>query len=143
MRSFLGSFLAVFWGWLAAVVFVELMAIFTALFGTTHYEPIAFVTAPLLFGIYMLPLIVPVWLLIYFPLYHFVPLRSVFWSLPVCTLLGVLAGMLVVLATLGYPGEDKAKEIWVPYALSAIVGGVTCIAGSLSRFRFRAVASGA
>jgi hypothetical protein len=138
MRSLLGSLSAFFWGWLAGMIFVELVTVIGMLNGSTRFEPGALVFSPLLFGFYMLPFIVPVWLFVFLPLYHFVPLRSALWSWPICTAFGLFAGPLIVAATLGLPGPDKSMWILLPYALSAIVGGITCLAASLDRNRFRA-----
>ena len=140
MRSLLGTFLAVFSGWLAAVLFVALATAVLMVAGRTPVEPMAFVFGPVTFGIYMWVFILPVWLLVLLPLYFFIPPSSALWRWPVCTACGGVAGLLIVAIIFPFPRLNADLSLWMPYALSAIVGGVTCLTGSLTRHRFHAPA---
>lgn len=137
-KQILGTVVAVFAGWLAAILFVELFTAIDVLMGDPNVAPAAFFVAPLVYAYAMSYFILPVWLFLLVPLYLFVPPSSVLWHWPLCTAFGVASGVLIVAVFLGLPGPQVAREIWLPYVLAALVGGVTCLTGAIMRERFRA-----
>ena len=143
MRSLLGTFVAVFSGWLAAVLFVALATAVLMAADRTPFEPMAFVFGPLTFGLYMWVFILPVWLVVLLPLYFFVPRSSSLWRWPICTACGCAAGLLIVGVVFPLPRLNSDLSLWMPYALGAIVGGVACLTGSLTCHRFQARAPAA
>ncbi|HWY51643.1 MAG TPA: hypothetical protein VNW72_09185 [Chthoniobacterales bacterium] len=137
-RQILGTFMAVFAGWLAAVVFVALEMV-VYLIVDPHTKPRAVYWYPMGFGIVMSFWIIPVWLVVLIPLYLFVPTSSVLWRKSVCAACGAIAGII-----LAYPffhpmwGVDETDfSVWNYFILAAIVGGVTCFVGALTRNRFK------
>jgi hypothetical protein len=83
--------------------------------------------------------ILPVWALILVPLYMFIPPSSILWRWPVCTVCGAAAGLLIVGVVFGgIPGVGHVSSgAWGSYILAAIVGGVTCLIGSLTKHIFK------
>ena|SRR6266496_2394133 len=138
-KQLLGTAVAVLVGWLAALGFIELLTAFELLKQPHYIVPEALFVTPMEFGFYMSFFIVPVWVLLLIPLYLFVPSRSVLWRWPLCTVCGIVAGILVMALWVGgVPGVGGlAAEAWSLYAMAAIVGGATCLTGALTKDRFK------
>src|SRR5437868_3756871 len=124
-KQLIGTALAVLVGWLAALLFIELLTTFELLQQPHYIVPEALLVTPMEFGFYMIFFIVPVWALLLVPLYLFVPSRSVLWRWPACTVCGAVAGVLVMALWIGgIPGVGHvAIEAWSLYIIAAIVGG--------------------
>ena len=138
-KQLAGAAVAVVVGWLAALVFIELLTALELLQQPHYIVPEALLVTPIEFGLYMSFFIVPVWVLVLVPLYLFVPAGSVLWRWPVCTLCGVVAGVFVMALWVGgLPGvRGVASEAWYLYVMAAIVGGVTCMTAALMKRRFK------
>ncbi len=86
------------------------------------------------FGVVAGVFIFGTWLVVLMPLYTLIPLNSIFWRWPICTTCGTIAGatIMFLICRLTSPQAE-----WQEYTiLAAIVGGVTCLFGSLTRHRF-------
>src|SRR5436190_11004840 len=138
-KQLAGAAVAVIVGWLAALIFIELVTAFQLLQEPHYIVPEALFVTPIEFGLYMSLFIVPVWLLVLVPLYLFVPVGSMLWRWPVCTLCGGVAGVLVMALWIrGLPGAGGvASEAWYLYIMAAIVGGVTCMTAALTKHRLK------
>lgn len=120
-RRFLGSFLSACAGWLTLGAVVAVFSIF-------HSDPNSHEQPVVVFGGVLLAtsfFVFATWLLIFVPIYLFVPMQSVLWRWPVCTLCGAAAGAAIMcwLGAVGIIG-------------GGVVGGVTCLFASLTRRRF-------
>jgi len=138
-KQILGTVVAVLSGWFSAMLFLEAMALIQLLQQPHYIVPDALWVAPITVSIVMAYFVVPVWLLLLIPLYLFVPASSALWRLPVCSACGVVAGLVIVgLWLRGIPGvRGVAPEAWSLYVIAAIVGGVTCFIGALTRHVFK------
>ncbi len=138
-KQILGTVVAVLSGWFSAMLFLEAMALIQLLQQPHYIVPDALWVAPITVSIVMAYFVVPVWLLLLIPLYLFVPASSALWRLPVCSACGVVAGLVIVgLWLRGIPGvRGVASEAWSLYVIAAIVGGVTCFIGALTRHVFK------
>jgi hypothetical protein len=89
---------------------------------------------------FMALFIVPVWVLILVPLYLFVPWHSILWRWPICTACGALAGFAIMTLFFGgISGFDQLSSgAWDFYVIAAVVGGVTCLVGALTKHIFKA-----
>ena len=120
----LGSFICVCVGWLTLGL---AFAVYIATAERRYLEffevagGVLLVSSPFVFGS---------WLLIFVPIYLFVPSRSILWRWPVCMLCGAVAGAVIMYA-LGL-GSEPAFSI-----SAAVVGGVTCLFASLTRRHFK------
>lgn len=134
-RRILGSALSAFVGW-----FVPNLALFVGacLRRIIHPEPMAYphdwLLGPTFIAVYSAAFVFATWLLALVPLYLLVPLRSVLWRWPVCTLCGALAGALIMAAFLAPPPYDRQFSVLI--LLAAFTGAITCLFGSLSVNRF-------
>lgn len=129
LRPLLGTFIAVLAGWFAGLLGVAMIHWLSI--GGAQWEAalsVIFVT-----GFYMWFFIIPVWVVMLIPLYLFVPPSSPLWRPYVCTGFGTVAGLAIAAII---TGAGMAVEGWSFYALAAIVGGVTCLTGVLTRPRF-------
>jgi len=138
-KQILGTVVAVLSGWFSAMLFLEAMALIQLLQQPHYIVPDALWVAPITVSIVMAYFVVPVWLFLLIPLYVFVPASSALWRLPVCSACGVVAGLVIVgLWLRGIPGvRGVAPEAWSLYVIAAIVGGVTCFIGALTRHVFK------
>jgi hypothetical protein len=138
-KQLIGTVVAVLVGWLAALLFIELLTAFELLQQPHYIVPEALLVTPMEFGFYMTFFIVPVWALLLVPLYLFLPSASVLWRWPVCMVCGTVAGVLVMALWIGgIPGVGHvAIEAWSLYIMAAIVGGATCLTGALTKRRFK------
>lgn len=128
-----GSFFAVVIGCLAALVILEVVYVFTSIRGRDNTSWIVLLALPLWWSIAIWLFALPVWLIALLPLSLFLPYSSVLWRWPVCTVCGAIAGAIVVALVFPFLGQGIPPEIWFFYSLGAVVGGVTCLAGSLIR----------
>jgi hypothetical protein len=138
-KQILGTVVAVLSGWFAAMLFLEAIALIQLLHQPHYIVPDALWVGPTTVSIVMAYFVVPVWLLLLIPLYLFVPASSALWRPSVCSAWGVVAGVVIVgLWFRGIPGVGGvAPEAWSFYAIAAIVGGVTCLIGALTRHVFK------
>jgi hypothetical protein len=65
-----------------------------------------------------------------------VPRSSVLWRPAVCATIGALAGVLIILG-FNIVGWFDSSELWIFCATAAVVGGVTCLTGCITRDRFK------
>src|SRR5438128_2442526 len=98
-RRLLGSFLSFLVAWL----FLQLiMLIFTHTRGLYR----VWWVDPVFFAIGSLPFVFVPWLLVFAPLYIFVPPRSVLWRWPLCTACGIaFGGVLMYLLSQPHPQD--------------------------------------
>jgi hypothetical protein len=84
-------------------------------------------------------LIFVTWFIVLLPLYSLVPLKSRLWKWPICTICGVLSGALImaIFSRISSPATVHSDQFVGPCALAGIVGGVTCLFGSLTKHRFQ------
>jgi hypothetical protein len=138
-KQILGTIIAVLSGWFAAMLFLEAITVLELLHQPRYIVPDALWVGPITVSIVMAYFVIPVWLFILIPLYIFVPSSSAFWRLSVCSACGTVVGPIIVALWLGgIPGVGGvAPEAWSLYVIAAIVGGVTCFIGALTRHRFR------
>ena len=138
-KQILGTSVAVLSGWLTSLMFLMLMGIIELLRQPHFIAPEALIVGPILASGFMAYFVVPIWLVILIPLYLFVPASSVLWRWPVCTAAGVVAGLAVMTFFFGgLPGLGQVSVgAWSFYVMAAIVGGITCLTGSLTRHRFK------
>jgi hypothetical protein len=134
-RRILGSFLAAVVGWIPP----NLPVVVVALIDWRHSNAItwgvilsiAVMSGKFVFG---------TWLFVLLPLYLFVPLRSVLWHWPVCTLCGAFCGALILflywrLRPLPLSAQEILNEL--PSLVgAALAGGTACLFGSLTACRF-------
>ena len=122
-----GSFFSVCVGWLPVMLFAFPVAIFSEA---------GFIIAAYLALVYALINLV-VWLLIFWPLYCYVPRRSALWRWPICTVCGLGGGTLIALFIFGCSDFKDVFEhlpTVLPFCLllGGIVGAVTCLTASLT-----------
>ena|SRR5438128_1348981 len=138
-KQFLGTVVAVLAGWITALLLLEATTAIE-LFQQPHYTvPDALIVGPIVSAWFMAYFILPVWAVILIPLYMFIPSSSILWRWPVCTVCGAAAGLLIVGVVFGgIPGVGHVSSgAWGSYILAAIVGGVTCLIGSLTKHIFK------
>jgi hypothetical protein len=137
-KQLLGTVVAVLAGWITALLLLEATTAIE-LFQQPHYAvPAALLVGPIVSAWFMAYFVLPVWALILIPLYMFIPSSSILWRWPVCTVCGAAAGLLIVGVVFGgIPGVGHISSgAWGSYILAAIVGGVTCLIGSLTKHIF-------
>ena len=136
-RAFAGTTVAVLSGWAAGVLFVALVGVvtFPAAHRTSGTVVAALWNTPFAFAIFMWFFILPVWVLALVPLYLLVPHSSLLWRTSLCTALGALAGVLIMLVLHGFGWFPS--DFWIFCGTAAVVGGVTCFVGSSTMQRFR------
>jgi hypothetical protein len=141
-KKILGTFLSTFCGWVSG--WICLVVIY--FFGNHQYEYNHFSDAIwddlggfLLMGVF----IVPSWLFAFMPLYMLLPRKSFMWRWYICVPLGGLAGPIIMLSPVAYSElhvyHAKITDILSTWPLSlpaAVVGGVTCLVGTLTFDRF-------
>ena len=137
LKKFFGSFVAVLCGWGAGILFALLWAAVGLVLHPGQIPVAALIAAPWIVALGSVSFILPVWLLLLVPLYFFIPRSSPLWRLPVCTVLGALAGVCIVAIFLSRPDVNPPESILSWYILAAVIGGVTCFVGSTTRDRFR------
>ena len=136
-KQIAGSIVAVLGGWLAALLFSELCGVVELMQQPHYIVPAALWVSPIVESRFMAYFIVPVWLFVLAPLYLIIPIDSVLWRWPLCTALGVVGGLVALIAGIWLATRDFFVETWSFYVMAAIVGGVTCLVGSLTRRWFK------
>jgi hypothetical protein len=136
LRMVWGSFVAVVIAWLAAIVLLEAAQVVNFISHRDQLTWNVLWVTPLWFSMWILAFALPVWLVALVPLSLFLPRSSLLWRWPVCTACGAVVGALVVAVVFPFPQRGIAPEIWFPYTLGGIIGGITCLVGSLTRRRF-------
>jgi hypothetical protein len=138
-RQLLGTLVAVLAGWLTALLFLEAATAFELLQQPHYIVPEALFVTPIDCGLFMSFFILPVWALVLVPLYLLVPPSSVLWRWPICTVCGAAAGLVIIGVFFGrIPGVGRiSSDAWDFYVLAAIVGGVTCLTGALTKHMFK------
>jgi hypothetical protein len=138
-KQIFGTFVSVLTGWLAALLFLEVMTVIELLKQPHYIVPDALYVGPMIMGIYMAFFIIPVWLVVLIPLYLFVPSSSPLWRWPVCMSCGVAVALLIMgIFFHGIPGVGGlSAESWSLFVMAAIVGGVACLIGALTKHRFK------
>jgi hypothetical protein len=138
-KQFLGTVVAVLAGWMTALLVLEATTAIELLQQPHYTVPDALIVGPIVSAWFMAYFILPVWALILIPLYMFIPSSSILWRWPVCTLCGAVAGLLIVGVVFGgIPGVGHVSSgAWGSYILAGIVGGVTCLIGSLTKHIFK------
>jgi hypothetical protein len=95
-KQLLGTAVAVLSGWLAALLLFEIITLINVLRKPHEVVPDALWVTPLTVSMVMSWFVIPVWLLVLIPLYIFVPSSSVLWRAPICSVCGVIAGVLIL-----------------------------------------------
>ena len=128
-RRILGSFVPPFVSWVAFNLLYLIAAFFL-------WPSPSWWVGPVIAAMFSGSFIFGTWLLILLPLYLLVPERSVLWRWPLCTFCGALAGagIIVVWSSIYYPQATDRIGMSV---IAAVIGGVTCLVGSLTRHRFQ------
>jgi len=138
-RQLLGTVIAVVAGWLTALLLLEATTAIELLQEPHYIVPDALVVGPIVSAWFMAYFILPVWALILIPLYLFIPSSSMLWRWQICTLCGAAAGFLIV--SLVFGGIPRVGHVssgaWASYIRATIVGGVTCLIGSLTKHMFK------
>jgi hypothetical protein len=136
LRQFFGTFVAVLCGWGAGILVALLRAAVGVVVHPGQVPVAALIAAPWIVALGSVSFILPVWLLLLVPLYFFVPRSWPLWRWPICTALGALAGISIIAIFLSRPDVNPPESISSWYVLAAIIGGVTCFVGSVTRERF-------
>ncbi len=140
-RQILGTLIALLAGWCAGLIVVEASTALELLRQPHYIVPSALIETPITMAWIFIYFTLPVWLLVLVPLYLFIPTSSVLWRWPVCTLCGAVAGYLIlnlIFVILVRPSMySLLTGPWSLYALAAIIGGITCLVGALTRRRFK------
>ena len=138
-KQFLGTVVAVLGGWLAPFLLfggVRLLGV------SEHKQPLdvgILVGSTVATSIFMALFIIPIWVLVLIPLYLFVPLSSPLWRWPICTACGATAGF-VIMASVFIASDSSSSwsyGAWQFCGIAALVGGATCLVGSLTRHVFK------
>jgi len=126
-RRLLGAFISVVVAWLFLQVVAEIFTHTRGLYRVWWVDP-------LFFAYGSLPFVFVPWLLVFLPLYLFVPPRSFLWRWPVCTACGMTFGG-VLMNLLSQPNpHDDLSPLFVAFA--AMTGGITCLFASLTMPRY-------
>src|SRR3954469_4106495 len=102
------SFIAIVIAWLAAIAAIELVAMFSVIYGPEKTSWDALWGMPLIFSVHIWVFALPVWLFALIPLSLFVRRSSLLWWPPVCTVCGAIAGALIVALVFHLPRPGVA-----------------------------------
>jgi hypothetical protein len=137
VSGLLNSFVAAIAGWFAGILVGILLGLGEA-FAFHDHDFRSVVIGDAWIVAFSSPfLIVPVWLFVLLPLYWFASSSSRLWRLPVCTVMGGLAGVILLAALRFSTPSDLHEPAWSWYTLAVITGGTTCLVGSLIHERSR------
>ncbi len=136
-NSLLGSLFAAFCGWLAGILLSLIWAAVVAVTQPAKPDVASFIALPWIVAIGSAYFVLPVWLLLLAPLYFLIPLSWPVWRWPICTCVGILAGIAIIGAFLSFPETNPPLEFLSWYILAAVIAGTTCLVGSLTHERFR------
>ena len=134
-----GTVVAVLGGWLAPFLLfggVRLLGV------SEDKQPLdvgILVGSTIATSIFMAWFIIPIWVLVLIPLYLFVPQSSPLWRWPICTACGATAGF-VIMASVFMAFDSNSSwsyGAWQFCGIAALVGGATCLVGSLTRHVFK------
>jgi hypothetical protein len=130
-RRVFGSFLAAFVGWLPFNLILVVIGVVdwrhTSVTGWRTMIAFALMSAKFVFT---------TWLVLLLPLYLLVPLGSVLWRWPVCTVCGGLCGGLIQFAFWRWYGAPFTVDEVPSLVGAAFIGAITCLFGSLTARRF-------
>ncbi len=138
-KQLVGTLVAVLAGWVVTLVALE-STYFVDAIRQRHALDVGLVFgSTIATSWFMAYFIIPVWLFVLIPLYLFVPSSSSLWHWPICTACGATAGFLIMTGVfLAYPGDGSwSYGAWEFCGIAALVGGATCLTGSLTRHVFR------
>jgi hypothetical protein len=135
LKQLLGVGVSVIGGWLAGIVFEFL---WTTLDMVTHpgqLPAIVLFVRPWIVALGSSFFILPVvpFLIV---LYLVIPRSWQVWRWPVCTLLGVFAGISIVFVSFSRPDSNPPPSKFSWYLLAAVIAGATCFIASITRERF-------
>lgn len=124
---------------MAALILCGVLSFFEPSQQRQHLDTGVVVWGTIAMSWFMAWFIVPVWGVVLIPLYLFVPPGSTLWRWPVCTACGALAGLLIMASFFrGVPGFGQlSPRAWDVYILAGIIGGITCLIGSLTKHLFK------
>jgi hypothetical protein len=130
-RRILGSFLAAFVGWVPLNLILVIIGLIdwrrTSVTGWSTMIAFASMSAKFIFA---------TWLILLLPLYLLIPVGSVLWRWPVCTLCGALCGGLIQFSFWRWYGAPFTIDE-VPSLIGAgFIGAIACLFGSLTAPRF-------
>ena len=141
MRRFfvtlLGSFFAAFCGWLAGILLALSWGAVVVMNQPAKPDLLSFIALPWIVAIGSAYFVLPVWLLLLAPLYFLIPRSWLVWRWPICTFIGILAGIVIIGVFLSFPDTNPPLEFLPWYILAAVIAGTTCFIGSLTHERFR------
>jgi len=129
-RRILGGLISVTVAWLILqLVMVVVFAI--------QARPFPLWVDAMYFAIGSLPFVLIPGLVIFLPLYVFIPPNSILWHWPICTGCGVAFGVALIFL-LSFP-NPHSFEVPFEATLAGVTGGVTCLFASLTmaKFHFR------
>jgi uncharacterized BrkB/YihY/UPF0761 family membrane protein len=138
-KQLLGTLVAVLVGWAVTLVLLESTYLIDA-FRQRHALDVGLVFgSTIATSWFMAYFIIPVWLFALIPLYLFVPSSSPLWHWPICTACGAAAGFLIMTGVfLAYARDGSwSYGAWQFCGIAALVGGATCLTGSITRRVFR------
>lgn len=141
--SFVAGLLAL-WLSLAILGFIGLGKADTGLFASPGLRMSIASLLALVFGFVALPLILP-WLVAFLPAYLFIPRKSIFWNWWVCSLAGILLGIValwtdVLLCSLLASGPLFSINVPLLESASipaAVLGGAICFTAAISAKFFK------
>ena len=126
-RQWLGSFLSALIGWFAPLGWSMLRS------GLP--KPKEWDSNTLILMVISCLIVFVVWLVALVPLYMLVPRNSLLWRWPICTFCGAMAGAAIMIAfDIRYFLQDPLDNLILT---AAVIGGTTCLFGSLTRDFFR------
>jgi hypothetical protein len=135
LRQLLGVLVAVVGGWLVGIAFEFCWTLFDMVVHPGDTPPIALFVRPWIIALGSVVFILPV-VPILIPMYLFLPRGLIVWRWPVCTVLGALGGILIVCAFFSRPDANPPESKLSWYVLATVIGGATCLIGSVTRNRF-------
>jgi hypothetical protein len=122
-RRFLGAFVS----FLVASLFLQVIAL---IFTHTRGLYRVWWVDPVYLAIGSFPFVFVPWLIVFVPLYLFVPLRSFLWWWPVCTACGTtFGGVVMYLLSQPHP-QDGDSPLFTSWA--AMTAGILCLFASLT-----------
>lgn len=133
--SLLGAFVAIASGWLSGILVALLLAAAAIVVRPSQVPVGAMLVTPLSVAIGSLIFILPTSIALV-PLYLFIPRTWLLWRWPVCTTLGVVAGVCIVAVFLGQPNRNLPENVFSWYILAAVISGSTCFVASITHERF-------
>ena|ERR1700719_2127355 len=126
-RRIFGGFVSVVGAWLA------LQLVMLIIFAVER-RPFPLWEDAIWFAIFSLPFVLVPGLLVFLPLYVFIPSHSILWRWPLCTACGILFGGLLMYS-LGFPQPNTPDNL-MNTVLAAITGGITCLLASITMPRY-------